>query len=445
MLKKTLKLLLLGCIGFASCEKTENDVIFPGEGDGDNETEVDTSGVSIFNFHYDEVSVLGKEVYPVRLLEGEIVEMSHSQYGGNLKKQYDKTGFFYTKQINGYWYLVDPDGYEFITAGLNSVEKGGDIDLPGDLYDMGVNTIGCWSDETIPNIAYTPRWNFAQTYKNEYDRGALWNVGVLPIFDPEYEIFCDQHAKQLAARKNDPFLLGHFSDNEIALFANNSYGALLPRYLNISDKTDPNFVAVNQWMIERKGPGYTTDEQDEYDFHGFLADRYYKVTSEAIKRYDPNHLYLGSRLHGNAKFVPSIYQAAGKYVDMISINFYNRWEPESQDMYDWAAGGAPFFITEYYVKGDDTGLNNVQGEGWTVPTQEDRGKFFQNFTMKLLEHPGCVGFHWFRYIDNESNGLRTNQGIVSKEFEWYMPLKEKFEDVTKDIYALREFLINENQ
>ena len=44
---------------------------------------------------------------------------------------------------------------------------------------------------------------------------------------------------------------------------------------------------------------------------------------------------------------------------------------------EWS--GKPFLITEWYVKGEDSGLPNATGAGWNVPTQDDR-----NFLRKLL-------------------------------------------------------------
>ena len=65
--------------------------------------------------------------------------------------------------------------------------------------------------------------------------------------------------------------------------------------------------------------------------------------------------------------------------------------------------GKPFFVTEFYAKAEDSKLSNAGGAGWLVPTQTDRAKFFENFTLALIEHPGCAGFHYFRYMDDDSN------------------------------------------
>jgi hypothetical protein len=276
-----------------------------------------------------------------------------------------------------------------------------------------------------------------QTYKNSNQRTKdLFSDGIIPVFDPEYTDFCDNHAQQLIENKDDPYLLGHFSNNELPIYDNTTYGNLLDRFLAIQDKSDPNYLAAKNWIVDRKGQNYTLSAEDREQFHGFVTGTYYKITSEAIKRYDPNHLYLGSRLHGAAKRMPSIFIEAGKYVDMISINVYSTWTPSTEEMDRWSAGGKPFFVTEFYAKAEDSGLGNATGAGWLVPTQDDRAKFFENFTLALIEHPGCVGYHYFRYIDNND----SNKGLLDVNYNWWEPMKNSFYKVARDIYSLREFL-----
>gem|GEM_PF-3999987 len=44
----------------------------------------------------------------------------------------------------------------FFTIGVNSVSKGGGVKIPDFLRDIGANTLGCWSDETINEEALHP-------------------------------------------------------------------------------------------------------------------------------------------------------------------------------------------------------------------------------------------------------------------------------------------------
>lgn len=168
-------------------------------------------------------------------------EVKPSRYGGLAGRKVKATGFFRTEQVDRRWWLVDPDGCLFISVGLCSVNHSGvDETLVGEkfgdragwaeatgnlLKSYGFNTLGCWSDwrvfrSTPARMPYTPRWNFMSTYKNrrpEKNGPRGFPHETMPVFDPEFETFCDEHAKQLAAGKEDPWLLGHFSDNELPL------------------------------------------------------------------------------------------------------------------------------------------------------------------------------------------------------------------------------------
>jgi hypothetical protein len=105
----------------------------------------------------------------------------------------------------------------------------------------------------------------------------------------------------------------------------------------------------------------------------------------------------------------------------------------------WSGGDKPFFVTEFYAKAEDSGLGNDSGAGWLVPTQEDRARFFENFTLALIEHPGCVGYHYFRYIDNND----SNKGLLDMNYNWWEPMKNSFYNVARDIYGLREYFTGE--
>jgi len=110
---------------------------------------------------------------------------------------------------------------------------------------------------------------------------------------------------------------------------------------------------------------------------------------------------------------------------------------------EWS--GKPFLITEWYAKGMDSGYSNLSGAGWTVKTQRDRGLFYQNFTLGLLESGDCVGWHWFKYMDNDPADLSTdpsnrnsNKGIVTIRFAPYAPLLEAMKELNSQVYSLAE-------
>jgi hypothetical protein len=261
------------------------------------------------------------------------------------------------------------------------------------------------------------------------------------VFDPEFETFAMEHAKQLTVTKDDPWLLGHFSDNEMPLGKK-----CLDNFLGLP-KHDHGFKAAWEWLQKRKGaeadPKTITD-QDREDFREVVVERYFAIVSKAIKTHDPNHLYLGCRFHGDEKNSEGAFRAAGSHADVVSVNLYGVWTPSSRQLENWVKwSGKPFIITEFYAKGVDSGMPNKSGAGWLVKTQKDRGLFYQNFCIGLLGSKGCVGWHYFKYQDNDTENKNvdpsnsdSNKGIVTAYYEEYPEFLKLMKELNLHVYDL---------
>ena len=389
-------------------------------------------------------------------------------YGGWPQIKASATGFFYATKINGRFWLIDPLGNGFINKAVVSVAPGGSANMKTNLQtefgsqqnwaqataqmlkNNGFNGTGSWSDDALlrtapQRLTYTPMWNFMSEY-GKTRGGTTQQPGhtgyphdAIFVFDPGFETFCDERAQQLAATKNDPYLLGHYSDNEMP-FPKKSLSAFLSL-----PAADTGHVAAQKWK-DAHVKGEISDA-DEEAFRGVVADRYFSIVSKAIKKYDPNHLYLGARFHASELFSGAVIGAAGKYLDVMSVNYYGNWTPETRRMDNWMKwANKPFLITEWYAKGADTGMKNDSGAGWIVRTQNDRGLFYQNFALGLLENPGCVGWQWFKYMDNDPADLTTdpsnrnsNKGIVRVNYAPFEPLLEKMKELNENVYPLTQY------
>ena len=185
-----------------------------------------------------------------------------------------------------------------------------------------------------------------------------------------------------------------------------------------------------------------------------MLDRYYRIVSTAMKKNDPNHLYLGSRFYGADRNIPESFRAIAPYADVISINWYNGWTPGEDDQVAmWAReSGRPFMITEFYAKAIDSGLANTSGAGFLVHTQKERGLFYQNFTLGLIRSKSCVGWHWFRYADNDPSGAKedpsnidSNKGIVTCRYVPYSELLAMMKEVNERVFSLIDFFDGRKQ
>ena len=190
-------------------------------------------------------------------------------------------------------------------------------------------------------------------------------------------------------------------------------------------------------------------DADRKAFQAFYFDTSMRKVTEALRKYDSNHLYLGCRFNQwNYELVnDEMFKTAGKYMDILSINHYQKWEPDAQAVQNWGAwSGKPFFVTEFYTKGEDSELPNTTGAGWNVRTQAERGYFYQNFVLKLIESKVCVGWHWFTYQDNDPENPNTdpsnrdsNKGMVTWDFQYYSPLLDNMEELNGNVYQLTRF------
>jgi hypothetical protein len=247
-------------------------------------------------------------------------------YGGRLDRKQRATGFFYPAKLSGRWYLIDPAGNPYIQAGICSLTAGRSAtnrknleakfgtpekwaaqtsDL---LRSNGFTGCGAWSDvdllRTAPHrLVYCTTGNFMgdfgrSQHLTQQQAGHLGYANdFIPVFRPNFEAACDAAAQKLAATKDDPFLLGHFSDNELPAPPD-----LLDRALRL-DSGDPGRKAAEKWLAARKSgaPGNPGDD-DREAFRGQVYNRYFQVTTAAIRKYDPNHLCLGPRMHGPCRF-----------------------------------------------------------------------------------------------------------------------------------------------
>jgi hypothetical protein len=399
-------------------------------------------------------------------------------YGSRTDKQTTATGFYYSKFIDGRWWVVDPLGYLSICRAVNAVSQGTGATSKSTyntkfgnsattwmnstkqlLTDNGFYCAGAWSSTTDiknnPNqtskpLAYTIILNWmsgfgsTRTYQQSGHMG--YPNDAIFVFETGFAAYCETKAQALVSNKTDKNIFGYFTDNELP-FYNKSLNNFLR--LGKTSLTDENYLATKKWLTDN---GYTEADTTNSDiqkrFLGFVAQTYFSTVYNAIKKYDPNHMVLGPRVNvAEARENPYFMQAAGPYVDILAVNYYGVWTPNIDGNIAWGKNlGKPFMVTEFYTKGADVGLANTSGAGWIVKTQLDRGYAYQNYTLGLLESKYCVGWHWFKYMDNdptilnaEPSNIDANKGIVSIAYVPYTAMMDKMKEINLKVYNLIDY------
>lgn len=386
------------------------------------------------------------------------------------------TGRFYVTQIDGRWWIIDPEGYPHYERSVTSFRYGSSArnreawaarfgsdekwleTSQRELASIGFHGTGAFCTDTYQKIqahnalhpdaplTLSPSFGFLSAFRSRngyaYPGGDSENILGLVLNEEAWFSFCKSYVNEaLAPYKNDANVLGFFSDNEINFSTQNS--KILDRFLNIQNSEDIAYKAAKAFMDE-KGVDKVTDNLNT-EFAGRLAEIYYKGVKEAVKEFDPGMMYLGTRLHGTPKYMKNVVEAAGRYCDIVSINYYSRWSPELdtyvKDWETWAK--APFMVTEFYTKGvEDSDLNNGSGAGFSVPRQEERAYAYQHFTLGLLEAKNCVGWHWFKYQDDDGNdnqGKPANKGVYDNSYVMYPYLSKFMQEVNYNVYNLIEY------
>lgn len=352
------------------------------------------------------------------------------------------------------------------------------------LLGWGFNTLGSWSNEAVAEntpLAVTPNidlgMSFAWLANERAGDGAKQDFP--DVFDPAFAAHVARRAHDMCAPFcADANIIGWFIDNELRWCPDwRGPDDLLPLFLRLAPGTPgrvaaldflrarhADFAAFNAvWRVDatswdelgavariapafRRKPPYDRDPKVEVvanianpgrvaffadcdDFVALLAERYFALTTAAIKAADPQHLVLGSRF----AFPPpaAVIEAAARHVDVISFNCYG-FDPDGA-LAAYAPTGKPCLIGEFSFRGADSGLPNTNGAGPVVPTQSDRAAAFARYATMALRHPCVVGYHWFEHADQPAEGRfdgeNSNFGTVTINDEVY-------ETLTKAMTAL---------
>ncbi len=409
----------------------------------------------------------------------------YDEYGGFMGgERYEATGYFYTTKIGDRWWTIDPLGYPFyrvacvqVTPGVSSAQKKSIISefktnskwaawATELLKDYGFNSTGGWSDiKTLSRIeeplVQTKILGILGGYSSqvgvrEGHGGSTEMVGgIMPVFDPDFVTYADEKVKtETKGYEDKAYIYGWMSDNELP---DNDYmldGALQ------ADPSDSRFIYsyATAWtfMYLKTGKSnvsiYDVTPELRREFKAMVYDKYYEVVTAALDKYVPNHQFVGSRYIPENYKQEMIMRVSGYWCDVISINWYEAWTPKENFVYNWQSwAGKPFIITEWYAKGMDiwemdNRMTNGSGAGWTVKTQNDRGMFYQNFALGLLECKGCVGFDWFKYWDNDPDDLSadssnrdSNKGMFNTAHKEYTELTKYMIELNNNKYSLIEF------
>jgi hypothetical protein len=367
---------------------------------------------------------------------------------------------FSIRQEEGAWWLVSPQGQRFFSLGVCCVDQGYsrkeyDPENPGyaawqhygdaqcwatatskRLKSWGFTTVGAWSDHIAlrqsreMTLWMTPIIHLGAT------AGAPW----WDMWDPKVIQRMENVGRdQILAVRDDPRLLGYYSDNELgwwnaSLFKmtleqpstsgqrkrllellRDSYAYDWQRLLaDFEPENASNWEELQQGgtlFLRTGGNGIKLMRR----FLGILAERYYQLVHRIIRKYDPQALILGDRYQ--SFYYPEVAKACAPYVDAISSNLNASWSDGTfircylETLH--ALTGKPILISEFYLaaRENSSGNKNSQGLFPVVATQKQRAACLRASVGEFLRLPQIIGADWFQYHDEPRHGREDGENF----------------------------------
>lgn len=295
------------------------------------------------------------------------------------------------------------------------------------LRSWGFNSAGAFSSytETMRRMNF-PYVNFLPLGKGDGVQVLPDKIGAAEVLDPfvpgTEEALEKKFARSVAPKANDALLIGYFLGNEqhfeilpklIPTYKASKVAAkgrlvqmLQEKYGDIGKFNDAWNPAVPFADFEalKEAPLFIRTDAGNADMQAFYQlylEAYYSMVRRVFKKYDPNHLLIGSRWTPGTANNRDAVQIGGKYLDVVSINYYGYVIEEAflKKVHEWS-GGRPILFSEWYYATTTHGL----GAMVEVRDEKERGMAFRNYVEQAAALPFVVGTQWFIYSDQALTG-----------------------------------------
>lgn len=292
--------------------------------------------------------------------------------------------------------------------------------------------------------------------------------GVRGVFDPfdkpALAKMDELFAKHVAKKAADPLIIGYFLDNEQgfedipravpALPGKHAckrelVSQLQAKYKQIAAfNTAWELDAASFEALADRGLPLTTKAAfaDMQAYTERFLEAYYSSITTTFHKYDKNHLLIGNRWQPGTANSEVLCRVAGKYMDVLSINYYASAIDEAfiRRLYEWS-GRKPQIWSEFYYTA--TKESNVAPSNLDMATQRERGLAYRHY----VEGAGALGFvvgvEWFTLQDQAVtgrffeglNGERANTGLFNVADR---PYRDLFAGMTATHSAIYDVWLN---
>lgn len=249
--------------------------------------------------------------------------------------------------------------------------------------EYGFNTVGVHTSLAVvnspqPSMPYMQPITFVDIphWKTEVP-----DDNFVDVFSDEFARHCDRLAQEFAAPvKDDPFLLGYsmtdcplFTEEDCRERPDTIGGARResrigwPRRLRNLNAEAPGKQAYVETMrdlyrgeISDFNATYVTrfgsfdalasaerwrphsdlsngnETRDNVEFLKRVVAKYYQTARDAIRRYDPNHLFVGDKINANTDAMDTVLPTTSQFTDVVMYQMYGRYEVQKPGLDRWS-------------------------------------------------------------------------------------------------------------
>ncbi|MGD9858203.1 MAG: hypothetical protein AB7U20_24955 [Planctomycetaceae bacterium] len=351
-------------------------------------------------------------------------DLSRDRFGATTAVRTEPTGFFHTREVDGRWWFVSPDGNAFLSIGMNHLDLAalhhadnahifqdryaGRTDrfiregIAAPLMAWGFNTIG-WTQELVGGtwgkpgtlLRHSPEWDITKLrlaglpFVYNFTFAEIEEFNSHPqypdVFSQEFADWADYLARAACVElAREPLLLGY------------------------ADVPVPDFTSgrPGSWS-----EGLDLDQPADLEKLQRIVRRYFEVVTAAIRRYDPHHLLFGPRFGHPSETPDWLIVLAGEYFDVILCNRFVTAEEVENDLSRWhRLSGRPILIADMAFLAPTDLLHVSERSAAYVVDQSARGEAYCDFAAAAFAHPSIVGFHWCAFLENRTrkSGLKTS-------------------------------------
>ncbi len=383
------------------------------------------------------------------------------RFGGRLDAgKFEATGRFYTKKIDGRWWLITPEGNRYFIIGCDAVgynENGYASPLnnpdgsmrnvfaelpdtkrvPDGLARKKVNLLAANLEKKYGSNYYekskevnrkrliswgfnsTAKWGWGETFDLPYVEDCNFHKAKklpdrrIDFYDPAFPTIAEDAIKELTkCRNGDPMLIAYSTENEngwshrdvILLTAATPETAAKQALIDFLIKRHGEEKAAQLFGVTDGRKGMLNNQtqielplKDRADFVTKSSRYYHQILANLFRKYAPDHLWFGASYCGNQS--PEWIYAAAEFTDAVMLNEYHLLASWSKRLMPRLTElDKPVFITEYSFVCESRGFPTYNSFN-TVRDELSRGLAYRFYAEQMAATPLCIGFGYFIFFD----------------------------------------------